>query len=262
MIKRFLLVLVLFLTVNLPIVHWQYENIPTLNGVASEEQVVPSTTWKDSIAWKVIDSVKTKITWWTSTFCYVPEMKSFWVPSRTNPELNGHMARTYLQVYLKDEKTVEDKSTILTPTKEGPVKPWSSEYSTAESSCRNFVSQSKDNLKQITGLYSQVRFLNSYFRDYPRVYYNGLLPLWMLGVIDITNTLSDYVAVLTIFNLIFCLFLYMTWKSENKAKHQTRLMNAFLYILIVVLIKIGLIGSILLLVTGEGLDFLSIFLPF
>lgn len=244
-------------------------NIPTI-----------SSLWENSLTTNIdIKNTSTTIlNSWVSTnknttppFCNVNNIwgiKSEYKSNNVTLKENEYIIITYLNTYWKwdfdeinkerEPNLVSKYDIVLASLNKGDQN--RQVYETLERKCIEFRNQHPDNQKLILNLYKQVKFFSTYYSNYPKNLTEGVIPWFLIFWIDLVETLTTYLFLLTVLNLIIWTILYMVGPLKKKEDFWKRVILWFWYLLIVSMIKLWILGSIVAFIWYEGLDFLKFFI--
>lgn len=129
-----------------------------------------------------------------------------------------------------------------------------------ESHCQAKRAKSRNDFLEVNGVYTQAKFLDTYYSRVPKVLKQGSLPLPLIGLIEMFNTLIVYAIVLSVMNIIFWATAYtMTQDGERKVNIEKHIKLAFWYFLIIMLVRFWVLWSILAIIWYEGIDMFKFF---
>lgn len=299
--KRILLSLVFFIVFQNSITFWEttgawaivpISNIPVISwgiwvnstGTITQSQVIPEnippTTWSTNNTSTIVSTTSNNnlptAEWTVLPFCNLNSQSGIqdsYKSSKVTVRENKYIILTYFNTYWKDivdqlVKSSDWKSISSKITKSGllavsnnPSSPARPLYDAVELACINFRLAHPDNNTVIQNLYKQVNFFSIYYSDYPDRLTEGITPGFIIFGISLVDTMSTFLMLVVVLNLIVWTVLYMVWPIDKKEDFWNRTILWFWYFLIVWLIKIGVLGSVIAFIGYQWLDFIKIFLP-
>lgn len=265
-------------SVNIPTVNniWIWSSTVNVDLNLNTSQTTTNTTSNSTVV-KTNEKIVTN-SWITDNwatvlpFCNVNNkswIKDEYKSNKVWVRENNYIVLTYINTYWRwylDEINKDKKTNIISKYQIVEAS-WSSShpqrgiYNNLEQQCIKFRLEHPDNNEVIINLYKQVKFFSKYYSTYPDRLTEWITPGFLILWIDLVDTLSTYILLFVVLNIIVWTVLYMTGPIDKKEDYWNRVILSFWYLLIVGLLKIWVLGSIIALIWYEWLDFLKLFLP-
>lgn len=263
-LKKFFILLLCTFSFILPTqVFWQDLNNNLINNIPVGNQPWWNTWWNNSsstnTSWTV-NRWNTSTKAWV-TFCDASGQDWRIKPMTLSREENAYAAMTYLNT-LSDTRGTENEDDYEIGFSQEPWTKFYGRYQALHQECIKKRLETLHEWDKIAWLYHQVKFVNQYYNSYPKKLRTGLMPPLMLVTVDFIDEAINWWLAITILNIIIWTTLYIIWPDDKKWDFFARTMKWFWYFLIFALLKLGVVGSVILLFWMEFIDFVAVILPF
>ena len=128
--------------------------------------------------------------------------------------------------------------------------------------CLRIREEGNEDARAIDNLYKQAAFFSRYYDTYPDNLKEGIMPGFLISLVDGVETLSFWLVWVALFNLVFWGTVYGIAKSENKVEYMRRIKQGFIYLVILWIIRAGIFGTMIAFLGYESLELFKIFFNF
>ena len=275
--KKIILVILLFLSF-INITNWNDNNLNWLNWLKNSQLWWLSQIQEDLN--KNVDTIQIeKKNDLIQVFCDKFHLTKKWERKFTTQKENKKIIETYLNNYgihiVKESwlsaRTISNdilwmkssKTTINWSWKK--IKNQYFWYSSktilniAEKECLQFRADNPTNSEEIDHIYEQVRFYTSYYKTYHEDLTKGIVPWFIIWLIESINIFIFYAIILSVCNIIARTIILVIWKSKDYTDNQWKLFNSVWYFILIFLIKIWIIGSLMTFIWFDWLNLIKMF---
>jgi len=275
--KKIILVILLFLSF-INITNWNDNNLNWLNWLKNSQLWWLSQIQEDLN--KNVDTIQIeKKNDLIQVFCDKFHLTKKWERKFTTQKENKKIIETYLNNYgihiVKESwlsaRTISNdilwmkssKTTINWSWKK--IKNQYFWYSSktilniAEKECLQFRADNPTNSEEIDHIYEQVRFYTSYYKTYHEDLTKGIVPWFIIWLIESINIFIFYAIILSVWNIIARTIILVIWKSKDYTDNQWKLFNSVWYFILIFLIKIWIIGSLMTFIWFDWLNLIKMF---
>ena len=275
--KKIILVILLFLSF-INITNWNDNNLNWLNWLKNSQLWWLSQIQEDLN--KNVDTIQIeKKNDLIQVFCDKFHLTKKWERKFTTQKENKKIIETYLNNYgihiVKESwlsaRTISNDILWMKSSKTTTNWSWKkikNQYfwyssktilNIAEKECLQFRADNPTNSEEIDHIYEQVRFYTSYYKTYHEDLTKGIVPWFIIWLIEAINIFIFYAIILSVWNIIARTIILVIWKSKDYTDNQWKLFNSVWYFIIIFLIKIWIIGSLMTFIWFDWLNLIKMF---